>query len=214
MRRVLTIGPAVLVCAWLVLVALHRFLPATSTLMLARQVTGDKVERRWRPLSDISPELVRAVLAAEDQRFCRHSGVDWVELGDALAEEEGPSRGASTLTMQTVKNLYLWPGRSYLRKALEIPMALVVDVAWPKRRVMEVYLNIAEWGEGVFGAEAAAQRYFNKPALMLTATEAARLAAALPNPRLSDPRQGNGASRRIARNMAAGGDLADCVEVE
>ena len=138
--------------------------------------------------------LVRAVIAAEDQRFCSHRGVDWIELNSVLEDEDGPSRGASTLTMQTAKNVFLWPGRSYLRKALEIPLALAIDLAWPKQRVIEVYLNVAEWGEGLFGAEAAAQRYFSKPAARLTSvgggatrrrpaqSAAARSVAAEPGP--------------------------------
>lgn len=197
-----------------VLIALYRFVPAPSTLMLARWVTFRPVERQWVPLEQISPHLIRAVIAAEDQRFCQHAGVDWGELNAVLQDEDGPRRGASTLTMQTAKNLFLWPGRSYLRKGLELPLALAIDFAWPKRRVIEVYLNIAEWGEGVFGAEAASQRYFGKPAAQLSAAEAARLAGALPNPVLRDPaRPGRGltaAARRVQLRSARLGTLADC----
>jgi monofunctional biosynthetic peptidoglycan transglycosylase len=195
---------------WLALVALHRFIAPGSTLVLARSILGRPADQRWVPLGQISPELVRAVIASEDQLFCSHRGVDFGALREVLGDEDGPSRGASTITMQVVKNVYLWPGRSYLRKGLEVPMALVVDLVWPKTRVMEVYLNVAELGEGVFGAEAAARRFFGKPASALTAGEAARLAAALPNPRHADPRHGNGASRRIAQRMSRLGDLADC----
>jgi monofunctional glycosyltransferase len=204
---------AVLALAFAVLVVWHSFRPASSTLMLWRAAQGEANDQRWRSLEEMSPELARAVIAAEDQKFCLHYGVDWGALGEVVDEaltEDGPSRGASTVTMQTVKNLYLWPGRSYLRKALEIPMALIVDLVWSKRRIMEVYLNIAEWGDGVFGAEAAARRHFGKAALDLTSAEAARLVAALPNPRFSDPRHANGASRRIARRMGQMGRLADC----
>ncbi len=212
MIRILALATAVLAFGWFILVLIHAVSPASSTLMLARSAWGEPVDRRWVGLEAISGHLPRAVIAAEDQRFCQHGGVDWGALGEVLGEDGGPSRGASTITMQTVKNLYLWPGRSYLRKALEIPMALVADLIWSKARVMELYLNVAEWGEGVFGAEAAAQRYFGKPAHDLSAVEAARLAAALPNPRLSDPRQGNSASRRVALRMARLGKLAECVE--
>ena len=101
--------------------------------------------------------LSAAVVVAEDARFCSHGGVDWSALQEALDDEDGPSRGASTITMQTTKNLFLWPSRSYVRKALEIPIAAALNLAWPKRRVLEVYLNVAEWGEGLYGAEAAAR---------------------------------------------------------
>jgi monofunctional biosynthetic peptidoglycan transglycosylase len=162
----------------------YRFVPPVSTLMLGRWLTGEAASRTFAPLAAISPNLLRAVIAAEDSRFCRHAGVDWIALRDVLdeADEGGPSRGASTIAMQTAKNVFLWPGRSYIRKGLEIPLALAIDVVWGKQRVMEAYLNVAEWGDGVFGAEAAAQKYFHKSAKTLTAREAALLAAVLPNP--------------------------------
>ncbi len=122
-------------------------------------LTQAPVTRHWQPLDDIAPTLVRAVIASEDQRFCQHSGVDFGALAEVLDDPDGPSRGASTINMQLVKNVYLWPGRSYIRKGLEIPLALVVDLAWGKRRVMEVYLNVAEWGDGLFGIEAAARHH-------------------------------------------------------
>lgn len=200
----------------IVIVALlaFRVVPPPSTLMLGRWLTLKPVERIWTPLTEISPHLIRAVIAAEDQRFCQHAGIDWVELNSVLEDEDGPSRGASTLTMQTAKNLFLWPGRSYVRKGLELPLALAIDVAWPKTRIIEVYLNVAEWGEGLFGAEAAAQRYFNKPAAGLTRNEAARLAAALPNPLMRDPgkpsRGLQAASARVLRRIGQLGPLGDC----
>lgn len=193
---------------------LYRSVPVPSTLMIGRWLTLQPVERHWVTLPEISPNLVRAVIASEDQRFCGHRGIDWVELNNVLDDEDGPSRGASTLTMQTAKNVFLWPGRSYLRKGLELPLALALDLAWPKTRVIEVYLNVAEWGDGLYGAEAAAQRYFRKPAARLTAAEAARLAAALPNPLLRNPaRPSRGllaAGGRIQRRMAQLGPLGDC----
>ncbi len=133
-------------------------------------LTLQPVDRRWVPLAQISPRLVGAVLMSEDARFCIHGGVDWDALREVIADAEDgePSRGASTLTMQTAKNLFLWPSRSYIRKGLEIPLALWLDLVWPKQRIVEVYLNIAEWGPGVFGAEAAAQANFGKPASDLT----------------------------------------------
>ena len=203
-----------LAVALVALIILYRFVPVPSTLMLGRWLTLRPVEREWVPLEQISPNLIRAVIASEDQRFCSHRGVDWIELNAVLEDEDGPSRGASTLTMQTAKNVFLWPGRSYLRKGLEIPLAMAIDFAWSKPRVVEVYLNVAEWGEGLFGAEAAAQRYFGKPAARLSAAEAARLAAALPNPLLRNPakpsRSLQSASARTQRRLGQLGTLGDC----
>jgi monofunctional biosynthetic peptidoglycan transglycosylase len=124
------------------------------------------------------------VVAAEDGRFCSHNGIDFDAVGDAMAdyEERGRLRGASTISMQVARNVFLWTGGGVVRKAIEAPLALALDALWPKRRVMEVYFNIAEWGPGIFGAEAAAQHYFHKPAAALSSFEAARLAAILPNP--------------------------------
>ncbi len=207
------------IALWLLLalaamIVLYRFVPVPSTLMLGRWLVLKPVERDWVPLDQISPHLVRAVIASEDQRFCSHGGVDWVELNKVLENEDGPSRGASTLTMQTAKNVFLWPGRSYIRKGLEIPLAMAIDLAWGKPRVMEVYLNVAEWGEGLFGAEAAAQRYFRKPASRLTPAEAARLAGALPNPLLRNPARPNralqSAAGRSLRQLGQLGSLGDC----
>lgn len=199
-RKVVTwlIGLAVVLTAVLLgLVVLYRFVPPVSTLMLARMVAGRPVDRRWVPLEQISSSLQAAVIMSEDGQFCRHHGVDWSALGEVLHDIEhgGRVRGASTLTMQTAKNLFLWPSRSYLRKGLEIPLALLIDFAWGKRRMLEIYLNMAEWGDGTFGAEAAARRYFHVAAADLTPQQAALLAAALP-----DPLQRNAAkpSRRLA----------------
>ncbi|MGO4407049.1 monofunctional biosynthetic peptidoglycan transglycosylase [Bosea sp. RAF48] len=212
-------GLCVRLACWLLLllavaILLYRVVPVPSTLMLARWLTLRPVEREWVPLAQISPNLIRAVIAAEDQRFCSHRGVDWIELNAVLDDEDGPSRGASTLTMQTAKNVFLWPGRSYIRKGLEIPLALAIDFAWGKQRVIEVYLNVAEWGHGLFGAEAAAQRYFGKSAARLSPAEAARLAAALPNPLLRDPGRPNrglqSAAARTQRRLGQLGSLGDC----
>lgn len=187
---------------------LYRVAPPPSTLMLGRWISGQPVVRLWAPLAHISPALPLAVITSEDSRFCEHSGVDWRALNAAISEadEDGPSRGASTIAMQTAKNVFLWPGRSYVRKALEIPLALLIDALWTKPRVMEVYLNIAEWGDGIFGAEAASQRYFGKSAAELTPREAARLAAVLPNPlRFDAGRPGPYVQRRtgiILKRMA------------
>ena len=171
------------------LIVLWRFVPPVSTPMLARWALLRSVERQWVPLSRISTNLQAAVIVGEDARFCRHRGVDWDALRTVMDDEDGPSRGASTITMQTAKNLFLWNSRSYVRKGIEIPLAMALDAVWPKRRVLEVYLNVAEWGEGLFGAEAAARRYFGRSAAELTPRQAALLAAALPNPRMRDPRK-------------------------
>jgi monofunctional biosynthetic peptidoglycan transglycosylase len=179
--------PVIAVGLLVSLALVYSALTPPSTLMLGRWLTLRPVDRQAVSLDAISPYLVQAVVASEDQRYCLHGGVDWNALRDVVDDEEGPSRGASTIPMQTVKNVFLWPGRSVIRKALEIPLTLVADTLWGKPRTMEIYLNIAEWGEGVFGAEAAAQRWFGKPARTLTRGEAALLAAVLPNPILRNP---------------------------
>jgi monofunctional biosynthetic peptidoglycan transglycosylase len=168
----------------LLLIMLYRWLdPPTSMLMLGQRLSGTPVHQRWVPLERISAYLSQAVILSEDARFCRHSGIDWGALAEAIENShDGVARGGSTITMQVVKNLFLWPSRSYLRKALEFPLAYGVELAWSKRRILEIYLNIAEWGPGVFGAEAAARYHFRKPAAFLAPREAALLAVALPNP--------------------------------
>lgn len=207
-----------LLAAALALIALWRFAPPVSTLMLARYAFWQPVDRQWRDFAAISPHLAAAVAMSEDGQFCRHSGVDWAALGEVLgkAGPDGPARGASTIAMQSAKNLFLWPQRSLLRKGLEIPLALALDAAWPKRRVMEVYLNIAEWGDGVFGAEAAARRYYNKSAASLTPREAALLASALPNPILRSPARPSRRQmflvRLIERRMEAAAPWLDCLK--
>jgi monofunctional biosynthetic peptidoglycan transglycosylase len=216
--RTVWLGLLALPVLLLIAILLYAFIPVPSTLMIGRGLALQPVERRWVPLTEISPNLIRAVIAAEDQRYCSHRGVDWVELNAVMEDEDGPSRGASTLTMQTAKNVFLWPGRSYVRKALEIPLAMAIDFAWGKPRVVEVYLNVAEWGEGLYGAEAAAQRYFGKPAARLSPAEAARLAAALPNPLLRNPaRPSRGlqaGAARIQRRVGQIGPLGDCAVPE
>ena len=140
---------------------------------------------------------------SEDGQFCSHHGVDWNSLGSVINDPDGPSRGASTITMQTAKNLFLWPGRSYIRKALEIPMALALELVWSKRDILEAYLNIAEWGHGVFGAEAAAEAHFHKPARELTRREAALLATSLPNHILRDPAHPTRLQRTLTATVLA-----------
>lgn len=167
----------------------HLAPPATPLMLLRAWQDGAAMDYEWRPLEEISPELQLAVLAAEDQRFFRHGGFDTKELRHALADhlEGEPLRGASTITQQTVKNVFLWPSRSWVRKGLEFLLTPLAERVWGKRRTLELYLNIAEWGVGVYGAEAAAQHHFGEPAGALTREEAAALASVLPNPREWDP---------------------------
>src|SRR6202048_2866075 len=163
----------------------YRTVTPVSTLMLARWLTGRNVERSYMPIDRLAPTLPLAVLVAEDDRFCSHHGIDWHEIHVAIEEADDIStaRGGSTITQQTAKNLFLWPGRSFVRKALEFPLALWIDFVLPKRRIMEIYLNIAGWGpNGQFGAEAGARSAFGKSAADLDRREAALLASILPNP--------------------------------
>src|SRR6516225_7713674 len=172
-----------------------------STVMLWREVTGQRVRRQYVPLSRIAWVLQLAVIAAEDGRFCSHHGIDFTEIREAIndADDLGDVRGSSTITQQVAKNLFLWPGRSFLRKALELPLALWIDFVLPKRRVLEIYLNIAEWGpNGQFGAEAGSRYAFNKSVRALSPREAALLAAVLPNPRRRSAKQPGPAVRRLA----------------
>ena len=188
------------------LVPLYRIVDPVSTPMLWRWAKGARVERTFVPLARISPALPLAVIASEDARFCTHAGIDWQEIRAAIdeADDISEARGASTLTQQTAKNLFLWPGRSVIRKALELPLALWIDLLLPKRRVLEIYLNIAEWGpSGQFGAEAGARHAFGKPARNLSAAEASLLAAILPNPLRRSARQPGPAARRTAGRIQA-----------
>jgi monofunctional biosynthetic peptidoglycan transglycosylase len=183
------------------LVALYSFAPPVSTLMLARKIEGKSYERVYVRLNDIAPEAVASVIASEDARFCRNDGVEWDSLYEVLSRRGGPTRGASTITMQTAKNLFLWPGRSAVRKGIEIVFALVLGKVWSKAHVMEVYLNIAEWGDGVYGIEAAARRKFHKSARDLDARESALLATALPNPIKRDAGHPSALQRRLAAGL-------------
>jgi monofunctional glycosyltransferase len=175
----LLIGVAVLL---LLSVLAFRWLPVpTSSFMLQSRT---HVDYQWVSLEHISPYMALAVVAAEDQRFPEHSGLDMVEIEKALLSDKGPPRGASTITQQVAKNLYLWGGRSYLRKGIEAGIALLIELSWSKERILEVYLNIAQFGDGIYGVEAASWRYFNRPAAALTQQQSALLAAVLPNPEI------------------------------
>jgi monofunctional biosynthetic peptidoglycan transglycosylase len=177
--------------------------PPVTTVMLLKRIGGAPIEKEWTDLDAISPHLVRAVLTAEDARFCSHRGIDWVEVQNALDDEDGRLRGASTITMQTVKNLFLWTGRAWIRKAIEAPLALYAELVLPKPRIMEIYLNIVEWGAGVYGAAAASRYYFGVAPSELSPAQAARLAAILPAPTTRDAANPGPGTRRIARRIAA-----------
>lgn len=202
----------------LLLMALYNtWMPPISVPMAARVFSFHRIYRVYVPLRRISPALVRAVIAAEDGKFCEHWGLDFKALGSVareLVDTDGERvPGASTITMQTTKNLFLWNGRSYVRKALEIPLAVTMELTWSKQRIMENYLNVAEFGRGVYGAEAASRKYFGKSARALTSHEAALLAAALPSPKRRNPRNPSGyVASYAARIQSRMGDVdASCV---
>lgn len=182
--RALLLTLALLVLAPLAVVLALRWVPPPTSAFMLQSAT-QPVQYRWVPAARLPEALRRAVIAAEDQKFPTHWGFDLVAIAEALEHNEKSRRvrGASTITQQTAKNLFLWPSRSYLRKGLEAGLTLLLELAWPKERILEVYLNIAEFGPGIYGAEAAARAFFGKPAERLSPVEAALLAAVLPNPR-------------------------------
>ncbi|OJT97645.1 MAG: monofunctional biosynthetic peptidoglycan transglycosylase, partial [Rhizobium sp. 63-7] len=193
------------------------FIHPVSTLMLGELVMLRGYDRRWVDFEDISPNLVQAVMMSEDGQFCFHGGGDWGEMRgvvkDALAGEA--TRGASTIPMQTAKNLFLWNSRSFVRKALEVPLAISADFIWSKRRLMEIYLNIAEWGPGIYGIEAASQYHFKIPASKLSKKQAALLAVSLPNPITRVASKPGRGMRRLAavieRRARGSGDYIKCL---
>ena len=207
-----------------VIAPFYRFVDPVSTLMLWRWATGQRVERSWTPIDRMPPALPHAVIVAEDAHFCHHHGIDFGELREVIRgidefSDLAEVRGGSTITQQTAKNLFLWQGRSFVRKALEFPLALWLDLVLPKRRIMEIYLNIVAWGpNGEFGIAAAARRDFNKAPRDLTSQEASLLAAALPSPGRRDPRAPKPAMRRLAGvyqgRMAAWPTLDRCVRAK
>jgi monofunctional biosynthetic peptidoglycan transglycosylase len=204
--------------AWVALgvvaVALLRFMPpVASSVMLqdwiGARVAGDDafvLRYRWTPWKDVAPGLPISLVAAEDQKFFAHRGFDVASIRDALSRTRNgvPTRGASTITQQVAKNLWLWPGRSWLRKGLEAYLTVWVELLWPKERILEVYLNVIEWGDGVYGVDAASREYFNRPASQLTARQAALLAAVLPNPRMYSPAKPSSYVARRASRIQAG----------
>lgn len=212
-RPVLTL---ILLAIWIPLsgVVLYRFFPPPATqLMVIQAVKGEGIDYRWRSLDKISPNLVRAVIASEDSTFCAHRGFDMEAIRKALEANEragdgGRVRGGSTISQQTAKNAFLWPGRDWLRKGLEAGYTVLIEGLWGKPRIMEVYLNIAEFAPGVYGAEAASRHWFDKSASDLTPREAARLAAVLPSPRRYNAASpGPYVRRRTGRIQAAMGTV-------
>jgi monofunctional biosynthetic peptidoglycan transglycosylase len=217
-RRLLRAGLALLLGPPTLILLFAIVPPPVTPLMAIRLIQGYGLTKDWTALDDIAPSLPRAVVAAEDNLFCRHFGFDWQALRGQLAsafDGERP-RGASTITMQTAKNLFLWPGRDPVRKALEAWLTPQLELLWSKRRIMEVYLNIAELGPGIYGAEAAARHWFKKPAAELSPAEAARLAAILPAPlRWRPARSDAHVARRagvIAKRVGQLGPLLDCLD--
>jgi monofunctional biosynthetic peptidoglycan transglycosylase len=168
-----------------VVLALRWIAPPLTAVMLEQSIPLAKIDYRWIDANAIASSAPRAAMASEDQRFLEHHGIDFVSLDRALEDyRDGDElRGASTITQQVAKNLFLWQGRSFVRKSLEAYFALLIELCWPKQRILEMYLNVAEFGPGVFGVEAAAQRFFGVPANRVSASQAALLAAVLPNPR-------------------------------
>ena len=193
--------------------------PPVTFLQLERLAEGRGLHRSWRSLDRIAPALPLAVVAAEDARFCEHHGFDWAAMRAAAARnaEGGRTRGGSTISQQTAKNVFLWPHRDYVRKGLEAGYTVLIEALWGKRRILETYLNVVEWGPGTYGAQAAAQRWFGVDADRLTSAQADRLAAILPDPlkwRAAQPgRYVQRRSRRIGANarVVSGDDLLACV---
>ena len=197
---------AVIVLPVAVIALLAAVPPPTSPYVVAEARRLGGVEREWVPMEDIAPAMARAAVAAEDADFCRHWGFDVGALRAAIAE--GAARGASTISQQTVKNAFLWQGRSWPRKAIEALLTPVVEALWSKRRILEIYLNLAEFDEGVFGVEAAARHHFGVAARDLTPEQAAHLAAVLPAPKVRDAAQ---PSEAVARRAAAILDGAETI---
>lgn len=207
----------------ILLVVLTRFMPIFITpLMVIRLVEGALegkwvgIDKTWVPIESISPTILRAVIASEDARFLTHSGIDWEAVQEAQRRNERTERlaaqgkirkkrlyGASTISMQTAKNAFLFPSRTYLRKALEAYFTYLMEFVWGKRRILEMYVNIIEMGSGIYGVEAASQRYFGKSAAQLNAREAALIAAVLPNPRKWSPAKPSGYIQRKASTIQA-----------
>lgn len=199
--RVIVIAVVVLVLLPYVITPIYAVVDPVSTVMLWRRLSGTRVERHYLPINRMAPALPLAVIIAEDGRFCIHHGVDVAEIREAMTEADdfGEMRGGSTITQQVAKNLFLWQGRSIVRKALEFPLALWIDFVLSKHRIIEIYLNIAQWGpHGEFGVEAGARYAFGKSAHDISSYQAALLASVLPNPAERNARRPGPGLRRLA----------------
>ena len=187
-------------------VLVYAILPVPITMtMIPDAFNGNGITKRWTPLSQISPNMARAAISGEDAKFCTHHGFDWDAIKQAeRANEDGHRiRGGSTISQQTAKNVFLWQGGGYVRKGVEAWFTFLIENLWGKRRIMEVYLNVAETGIGTYGVEAGAQRYFGHGAAHLSTTEAARIAAVLPQPKRRDAVDPGGFTRRHGNHIAA-----------
>ena len=181
--RVLYYTPIAVAAFLFILILSYRFInPNLSTLMANELISGQRIKHKWVPISEISKHIPLAVILSEDNHYCDHYGVDWLAVKKVIMQGR-TQRGASTITMQAVKNLFLWPNRSYLRKVIEVPMAYTVTMVWSKKRLMEIYLNIVEFGPGIYGVEAASRHFFKRKASQLSSRQSALLAAVLPNPK-------------------------------
>jgi monofunctional biosynthetic peptidoglycan transglycosylase len=216
-RIVLAVLAVLLLPYVLIFVYLLPFIHPVSTLMLRDLMLLRGYDRQWVSIDDIAPVLVQSVMMSEDGQYCFHGGVDWGEMR-MLVEvtlKGQETRGGSTIPMQTAKNLFLWNSRSFIRKGLELPLAVGSDFVWSKRRLMEIYLNIAEWGPGIYGIEAAAQYYFKVPASKLTRRQASLLAVSLPNPIDRNAGKPGRGLRRLAalieRRAQGSGDYIKCI---
>nr|WP_244512681.1 monofunctional biosynthetic peptidoglycan transglycosylase [Ensifer sp. LC163] len=216
-RIVLAVVGLLLLPYALIALYLIDFIRPVSTLMLRDLVLLRGYNRQWVEFDQIAPALVQSVMMSEDGQFCVHDGVDWGQMRGVVEDAlEGEStRGASTIPMQTVKNLFLWNGRSFVRKAMELPLAIVADFVWSKRRMMEIYLNVAEWGDGIYGIEAAARHHFGVSAAKLSRRQAALLAVSLPNPKERNAgKPGRGLKRLaslIERRASRSGGYITCL---
>lgn len=216
-RIVLAVLAVLLLPYVLIFVYLLPFIHPISTLMLRDLMLLRGYDRQWVSIDDVAPVLVQSVMMSEDGQYCFHGGVDWGEMRmlveDTLKGQE--TRGGSTIPMQTAKNLFLWNSRSFIRKGLELPLAVGSDFVWSKRRLMEIYLNIAEWGPGIYGIEAAAQYHFKVPASKLTRRQASLLAVSLPNPIDRNAGKPGRGLRRLAalieRRAQGSGDYIKCI---
>lgn len=204
--------------AFLLVLYRFEFVHPVSTLMVSEGLVGHGAKREWIDIDDMAPVVYQSVLSSEDGKFCSHSGVDWKALNQVIEDaiDGEKTRGASTITMQLVKNLFLWPNRSFIRKGLEVPYAMMAEVILPKKRIMEIYLNIAEWDKGIFGVELAAQTYFNRGAANLGPRYSSLLAVTLPNPKnrnaAKPTRSMNRVAKIVERRARASGAYVQCLK--